>query len=169
MRIGQYLQIGEKLKETRKSNNLSQRKMAENLGLSFSTYSNYENGYSEPQMEVVEKFCDILNISVDDLFGMKVSSKNNKEIETFADFLRDIIELDRLGVPVDSNVTYNKDNNELSAILELKINNAQIASFIPDWKKMNNDYKNKIIEKFDYDHWLKDSLKIFNVKIANKN
>ena len=165
MRIGEYLQIGEKLKTTRKSHNITQRKMAENLNLSFSTYSNYENGYSEPQMEVIESFCSILNLTVSDLFGMSVTTNQKPKIETFADFLRAVIELDLLGVPVDSEVKYNNDNNELSAIPKLDINNPQIASFIPDWKKAKNDFYSGYLSKYDYNKWLNNSLKIFDIPI----
>lgn len=69
MGINQYIQIGSKIKEARLSRNISQKKMAEKLGLSVSTYSNYENNYREPKLETIEKICDILGITIDELMN----------------------------------------------------------------------------------------------------
>ena len=39
--------------------------MAFKLSVSNSAYSNYENGYSEPPAEIIIKFCDELDITLD--------------------------------------------------------------------------------------------------------
>lgn len=48
--------------------------MTEKLVLSFSTYSNYENGCSELQVETIENFCQILNILVAKLLELNITS-----------------------------------------------------------------------------------------------
>ena len=67
MSINEYIKIGEKLKKARKEKGLTQREMATRLGLSFSTYSNYENNYREPGYDVIDKACSILGISIREL------------------------------------------------------------------------------------------------------
>ena len=52
---------------------ITQKVMAAKLELSVPTYSNYENGYSEPSMEVIQKFCTVLGISEDAFFGYVIS------------------------------------------------------------------------------------------------
>ena len=47
---------------------ISQKEMAAKLELSVPTYSNYENGYSELPIEVIQKFCSIIGIK-EELFG----------------------------------------------------------------------------------------------------
>lgn len=69
MGINQYIQIGSKIKESRLSRNISQKDMAEQLGLSVSTYSNYENNYREPKLETIEKICEILGVTIDELMN----------------------------------------------------------------------------------------------------
>lgn len=60
MGINEYIRIGEKIKQTRISAGLSQKEMAQKLGLSISTYSNYENGHREPPLEIIKAICDIV-------------------------------------------------------------------------------------------------------------
>ena len=44
------------MKEIRMEKHCSQKETAKKLGLAISTYSNYENGYREPPMEVIQSF-----------------------------------------------------------------------------------------------------------------
>ena len=60
MGINKYIQIGSKMKDARISQHISQKDMAKRLGLTVSTYSNYENNYREPKLEVIENVCKIL-------------------------------------------------------------------------------------------------------------
>lgn len=79
MRISQYLQIGKTMKEIRKKANISQGSMAERLHLKDSSYSNYENGYSEPSIEVLQLFCKILGISVEQFLQQLLEKKDRGE------------------------------------------------------------------------------------------
>ncbi|MEA4804795.1 helix-turn-helix transcriptional regulator [Acetobacterium wieringae] len=70
MGINEYIQIGSKIKKLRKEKNISQKKMAELLGLAHSTYSNYENDLREPNLDVLKKVCKILGVKLNDLLGV---------------------------------------------------------------------------------------------------
>ena len=48
---------------------LTQRDMAEKLGISQPSYIRYENGSSEPSQENLVKIADIFDVSVDYLLG----------------------------------------------------------------------------------------------------
>ena len=50
---------------------LTQRQMAEKLGISQPSYIRYENGTSEPTMENLVKIADILDVSIDYMLGRK--------------------------------------------------------------------------------------------------
>nr|WP_308658277.1 helix-turn-helix transcriptional regulator [uncultured Agathobacter sp.] len=95
MRLGEYLEIGKKIKAARTNAGINQRDMAVKLGITNSTYSNYENVYSEPPVEIILKFCEIIGISFEDLLGQKVATSKNATVRTFADFLAILIDLDR--------------------------------------------------------------------------
>ena len=66
---------------------------------------------------------------------------------------------------IKGNTTYSQEDNQLTAYLTLDIPNAQIAAFIPDWNKVNQALISSKMDKEEYDMWLEDTLKLFNVPI----
>ena len=66
---------------------------------------------------------------------------------------------------IKGNTTYSQEDNQLTAYLTLDIPNAQIATFIPDWNKVNQALISGTMDKEEYDMWLEDTLKLFNVPI----
>lgn len=69
MGINQYIKIGTRIKEARLAKQIPQKEMAKRLSLSVSTYSNYENNYREPKLDLIHRICDELDISLDELLG----------------------------------------------------------------------------------------------------
>jgi len=65
--------FSERLKCERKAKGYSQRKIAALLGISQGTYTHYEllgkETGREPSFETVKKIADILDVSIDYLFG----------------------------------------------------------------------------------------------------
>ena len=57
--------------ELRKINHLTQRQMAERLGIAQPSYIRYENGKAEPTLENLVKIADIFDVSIDSLLGRK--------------------------------------------------------------------------------------------------
>lgn len=62
--------FNENLKEARIKKGLSQKEVADNIGVAKSTYSLYESGNREPNVQTIKKIADFLNISVDELLGL---------------------------------------------------------------------------------------------------
>ena len=63
----------------RKEKNISQEKLAEKLGITRQTLSNYENGITMPSLEQIKNICDILDMSLDEVIGINsISSKVSK-------------------------------------------------------------------------------------------
>lgn len=57
------------LKDARKLCNLTQRQVAEILGVVESCYANWEQGRTEPNIEMLRKLGEIFNITIDDLIN----------------------------------------------------------------------------------------------------
>ena len=57
------------LREIRKKNNLSMKKLAELIGMAESTLSLYESGKREPDNQTLLKLSEVLNCSIDYLLG----------------------------------------------------------------------------------------------------
>lgn len=66
------MSLGEKLKELRKSFNLTQAELAERIDVSRVNYTRYENGKIRPDYETLIKLADFYNVSLDELFGRNV-------------------------------------------------------------------------------------------------
>lgn len=61
------MKFNEKLRESRKVANLTQKNLAKKLDISERAYQHYEAGTREPNIEVLIKLSAILNTSLDDL------------------------------------------------------------------------------------------------------
>ena len=57
------------VKETRKLCDLTQRQVADNLGVVESCYANWEQGRTEPNIDMLRKLSVIFNVSIDDLIN----------------------------------------------------------------------------------------------------
>ena len=66
--------IGKFILECRKKHKLTQSELAEKLGVTDKSVSNWENGRNMPDLSLFKPLCDILEISINDLIsGEKVS------------------------------------------------------------------------------------------------
>lgn len=61
--------IKERLKRLRKENGVSQKEVADYIGVSVSAYSNYEQGIREPSLDMLLKLSDFFDTTCDYLLG----------------------------------------------------------------------------------------------------
>ncbi len=67
--------IGERIKEMRKKNDLTQEKLAEYLGVSFQAVSKWECGQSCPDLSLIAPLTKLFYISADELLGITESKE----------------------------------------------------------------------------------------------
>ena len=58
------------LKEFRDKRNLSQREVAESIGIDQRQWSRYENGVNEFPVRYLKKMCQKYNVSADEILGL---------------------------------------------------------------------------------------------------
>lgn len=79
--------MGEKLKSLRIEKKLTQKQVADRIGLAISAVSSYESGTRYPSYDVLVKLARIFHVSTDYLLGMTdtrnidVTGLNDSEIE----------------------------------------------------------------------------------------
>lgn len=113
---------GDRLKEIRIKNNLSQQKLADTIGVSKSLICCYETGRRHPSLENVISFIELFGVNADYLLGSDSLVK----------------------VVTDNNVTYKPmTKEEIKFIDELKKNKDIYNLFIGDPKKMIELIKEK--------------------------
>ena len=92
--------FNDNLKEARLRSGLSQKEVAENIGVAKSTYSLYESGNREPNVQTIKKISDALDVSADELLGLNTEPDTvaaHKDGENFtADELAKIEEYKKL-------------------------------------------------------------------------
>ncbi|MBQ2765778.1 MAG: helix-turn-helix transcriptional regulator [Clostridia bacterium] len=67
------------LRHLRNQCKLTQKQLAEKLGLSFSTISMYERGQREPDFETLESIADFFGVTMDYLYGKGVVPRSKYE------------------------------------------------------------------------------------------
>ena len=163
MRLSHYIELDKKMKTLRSNAGLSQKDMAAKLGLSVPSYSNYENGYSEPPVETLQKFCEILNINLGDLLGFNVSSNNKANLRTYSDVLRLIIALKRAGLPINCSVNANKESKRLVATINIE--SPQMFSMLSGYNELNDSLEEDKIDSDEYNICIDDLMSMFNIPI----
>ncbi|MBF4692729.1 helix-turn-helix domain-containing protein [Fusibacter ferrireducens] len=84
--------LGEQIKKLRKEYKLSQKTLAENIGIAQSAVANYESGYRVPNHEILIKLADYFDVSVDALLCRVHEKKDWIEISDI--FLKSVMKYD---------------------------------------------------------------------------
>lgn len=66
---GEEISIGERLKQCRETGGLYQYQLARKLKVSQQAVQAYEKNKRKPSWKVMQKYCDLFNKSMDDLFS----------------------------------------------------------------------------------------------------
>lgn len=77
--------IGNKIKVLRKSFGLTQKELADKIGIARATLSGYEKQTSQPDIETLKKLAHFFSVSTDFLLGLEYSTPNGE------DFMRDFL------------------------------------------------------------------------------
>ncbi len=130
MGLNDLLQIGDRIKKHRKQMGITQKEMAQQLNIPYSTYSNYENNNRTPDIRTLQMIADKLDISILSLVGFNTST------------------------PIQSEQEY-QELLSLKAILENMKAEAQIdLEFINNYRILNKSGKEKVTS------YIKDLCKI---------
>lgn len=73
--------IGKRIKEQRKKNDLTQEKLADFLGVSYKAVSKWECGVSVPDISLIISLAKLFRVSTDDLLGVNVVNENARRDE----------------------------------------------------------------------------------------
>ena len=75
------MNLGEKIYELRKQQNLSQEELGDKLNVSRQTISKWERNESTPDLDKIVPLCDLFNLSVDELLQVKKIEKSKSEMQ----------------------------------------------------------------------------------------
>ena len=78
--------FGKRLKELRKANGYTIEQFAEAVGISKSSVGYYENNNRMPDIEILSRIADVLNVSADYLIGKTNTTAMRGKMKTVCDF-----------------------------------------------------------------------------------
>ena len=61
--------FGEVIRNARKSLGLTQRQLAEKIGVANTSISNWEKGLSRPDADLIQELCRVLQLQPNDIYG----------------------------------------------------------------------------------------------------
>jgi len=71
--------IGQRIKQLRKKNDLTQEKLADLLGVTYQSVSKWECGTTMPDLAMIVPLARVLHVSTDDLLGMKPAEQDERK------------------------------------------------------------------------------------------
>ena len=113
--------IGIRIRDFRESKGLTQKELAEIVGVQDAVISNWETGRNRPNVDVLKKLCTALNTSADELIGIK--RKENKGLSNEAKKVA---------------AAFDDSDDKIKQIIKNIIIEKQIA--IPNYKLVHRDF-----------------------------
>lgn len=110
------------IKRLRKNNNMTQKELADRLNVTSNCISGWEVGRNEPNMDMVQKMCDIFGVTLNEMVGKesRVDYYIEDSVSEIAEFLHKNPEY---SVLFDASRKVSKDDIErVRQMIELFIN-----------------------------------------------
>lgn len=145
--------FSQNLKAARESAKLSQKELAQQIGITSATISAYENGVKNPSLEIALGLAKALNISVDDLCGTDL--KVEKKIETYGQAIQMISALTKSQALRFVTVQYGDDYLDMQKEME---------KFFSGFAEITNLFQNGTINEELYDLWVQNETKKYQDK-----
>ncbi|GCL71752.1 XRE family transcriptional regulator [Paenibacillus naphthalenovorans] len=112
--------FSERLSKLREKSGLTQKELANRLGIARTTYSGYESGKREPDHQTLQKIADFFDVSTDYLLGFKEKDPVDKLIEYLELELTDEEIMERMTFKIDNLTLSEEEVKEFIAFVRAK-------------------------------------------------
>lgn len=114
--------IGSKIKEYRKQKGITQKELADLVGLKNSGISNYEQGTRIPKRDFLFKVANALNVSIDDFFPKtgNANTENFSIIDKTVETMKQLDESRQQVVLATANVQLKEQNDSKAKVIPMK-------------------------------------------------
>ncbi|MDB0011561.1 helix-turn-helix domain-containing protein [Crocinitomicaceae bacterium] len=128
------MSIGDNIKLLRKRLKRSQEEVAQELKLTRSTYSGYENGVAQPNLDSLIALSDFYKVSIDDLVKKDLSTYSELELERLEKGVLTDVKGQKLRILTS---LVNQDNDEVIEMVSLKASAGYTSGYAdPDYLKV---------------------------------
>ena len=91
------MKVAKEIREARIAKNMTQMNLADEMGVSYQAVSNWERGGSMPDIGKLEELCHILDLSLDQLLGVKRQVENVQKVMDYANGKEESLSLEAIG------------------------------------------------------------------------
>lgn len=91
------MKVAKEIREARIAKNMTQMNLADEMGVSYQAVSNWERGGSMPDIGKLEELCHILDMSLDQLLGVKRQVENVQKVMDYANGKEESLSLEAIG------------------------------------------------------------------------
>lgn len=128
------MKIGNNLKILRKRKKMSQEEVAQQLGLTRPSYSGYENGVAQPNLEVLMSISDFYQVNLDDLLRKDFEEYSEAQLDKIAENVQADVKGQKLRVLA---TVVNQDEEEMIEMIPLKASAGYVAGYAdPEYLKV---------------------------------
>lgn len=128
------MSIGDNIKLLRKRLKRSQEEVAHELKLTRSTYSGYENGVAQPNLDSLIALSDFYKVSIDDLVKKDLSTYSELELERLEKGVLTDVKGQKLRILTS---VVNQENEEVIEMVSLKASAGYTSGYAdPDYLKV---------------------------------
>lgn len=162
-------EFAKRLKEIRNEMKLSQKELAEKVGITAASLSAYEQNQKNPSFTTVMKIAEICGVSLDWLCG-KAEKRTYNTINTYGDIFQMFVDIDDfmidkagscvIGMGIDI-----KNSIDRWASFEVYLD-WTFADFFEEWENIRELYGKGTIDRELYDAWLEKKKREYNFKVV---
>lgn len=165
--MGDFSVLALRIKELRKSLNMTQKDFSAHVGCTAATLSAYENGSKSPSLEIIKSIAAKCNVSIDWLCGLSDKKTSSNIPHTLADIFEMLFliqEYSDIRIYNHKDVVYIRNADNLltnfgeSTIHAMGFQPFDIDSFMEDWQKMYEMYQSEKIDEEVYALWKEKTL-----------
>ncbi len=148
------MELPEKLLALRKNAKISQKELAEEIGVSQASIGYWEKGQRTPSIDAVKKIAEYFNVTTSYLAGQ------GEKTQTYADVI-DLL------VKAEGALRFELDPQHTNCIT---IYDSVIQCFLNDWVKILPLFRNRVVDDELYKLWVNNKMKEYeNVHIGNED
>ena len=157
--------FSENMKKTREAMKMTQKELAEKVGLTSTTISAYEKKIKYPSLDNAVLIANSLGVSLDSLCGAEPKSSKPK---TYGDIIQAIITVADIlrGTLVSHEIIYEYRGGSTKHRVFIYSNNT-INNFFEEWEKVRKLYTDKIIDNELYEAWIEKKLREYEINLYN--
>lgn len=161
--MGDFSILANRIKELRRSVNMTQREFAKEAGFTAATLSAYENGSKSPSLEIIMEIAKRFDVSIDWLCGLS-EQKSNKinTFETYSDIINMLNQIQNIDL-CPMKFDYVADPEQETA--GLSICDKDFCNMVQDILKMNKILQEGTLDKNLYDTWFNGFLEKNNIPL----